>query len=151
MLWLQNRTNQVVKNIDHKFKGLKYITYILIILINLLFVFLVCQISQINDKEYVSINERFGPEYKFNTISVGDLTEQSFPRDFVKSPMCYTSIHHLNFIQIVALAQAAYLTDKNDINTIKDRFFKDTIFKDSNVKVIIIFDHIFLIINMISF
>ena len=43
--------------------------------------------------------------------------------------MCFTNIHHLNFIQLITLAQAPYLNKENEIEKAKDSFYKDTIFK----------------------
>ena len=50
--------------------------------------------------------------------------------------MCYTSIHHLNFIQLVALTQASYITEIGDIQKVKNIYYKNTIFKDSEIKLI---------------
>ena len=47
--------------------------------------------------------------------------------------MCYTNIHHLNFIQLAALAQAAYINNNKNIQIVKETYYDKTIFKDSNI------------------
>lgn len=49
--------------------------------------------------------------------------------------MCNTQVHYLNFIQLVALAQAAYINKDDDINIAKDIFYSSTIFKYSIPKI----------------
>ena len=48
--------------------------------------------------------------------------------------MCFTNIHHLNFIQLITLAQAPYLNNGNEITIAKDSYYKDTIFKDLTIE-----------------
>jgi lipase ATG15 len=47
--------------------------------------------------------------------------------------MCHTSIYNLNFIQLVSLAQAAYITKNDDIIKAKNIYYKNTIFKDPDI------------------
>ena len=47
--------------------------------------------------------------------------------------MCHTSLYNLNFIQLVSLAQAAYITKEDDIIKAKNIYYGNTIFKDSNI------------------
>jgi len=49
--------------------------------------------------------------------------------------MCFTTIHHLNFIQLTSLAQAAYLNEGNDIETAKNEYYSKSVFKDSNIEI----------------
>lgn len=88
----------------------------------------------IDDYEYESIDKRLGLKEDFDKINIEDLTEQNFARNSVKSPMCFTNIHHLNFIQLIALAQAPYLNNENEITIAKDSHHKDTIFKGLTIE-----------------
>ena len=119
------------RNILKKFKGLKYWIYFIRILINLLIAALLVLSAFINDSNNQSINNRLGDEKSFNQISVEDFTEQLMSRKYLKNPMCNTQIHYLNFIQLVALAQAAYINKDDDIKVAKDIFYSSTIFKHS--------------------
>ena len=124
--------NDIQSNIDKKFKGLKYLFYFVIILVNLILLFLMFEASQVENFEYEAIEQIFNPEI---LLLNNDLSEQKLSRDFIKSPMCYTSIHHLNFIQLVSLAQAAYSTKDDEIKNVRD-LLSNVIFKDSNAQII---------------
>jgi len=118
-----------------KFKGLKYWIYLMRFLINFLIIGL-CLISAINnDLEDEGIDKRLGDEELFNQIHVEDFTEQLIYRKYLTNPMCNTQVHYLNFIQLVALAQAAYINKDDDINIAKDIFYSSTIFKYSIPKI----------------
>ena len=127
--------NEITHNIDNKFKPFKYIFFFVIILVNFLLVSLIFISKNVQNYEYETIDQRFGKENNILSTSKEDFTEQKLPRDFIKSPMCYTSIHHLNFIQLCSLAQAAYLSEEN-IQKVKSFFEKNPVFKDSNLKII---------------
>lgn len=47
--------------------------------------------------------------------------------------MCHASLYNLNFIQLVSLAQAAYITKEDDIIKAKNIYYGNTIFKDPNI------------------
>ena len=106
-----------------------------IILVNLILIILIHFAKNVQNYEYETIEQRFGNKAKLFNPSGGDFTEQKLSRDFIKSPMCYTSIHHLNFIQLSSLAQAAYLSEEK-IQKVKSLFFQNPVFKDSNLKII---------------
>lgn len=91
--------------------------------------------KKVQNYEYETFEQRFGRDKNILSSSKEDFTEQKLPRDFVKSPMCYTSIHHLNFIQLCSLAQAAYLSEEK-IEKVKNFFGNNPVFKDSNLKII---------------
>ena len=128
--------NKVVENIEKKYQGLKHWIFGLIVSTILIIFFLLLNAFKIDDLEYQTVDKRLGPENIFNKTYIEDLTEQSFSRDYIKNPMCYTSIHHLNFIQLVALTQASYITEIGDIQKVKNIYYKNTIFKDSEIKLI---------------
>lgn len=48
--------------------------------------------------------------------------------------MCFTTIHHLNFLQLTSLAQAAYINKEGEIDKAKNDFYSKSIFKDPNVQ-----------------
>ena len=128
------KINQSIMKIGEKFKGLKYWIYIIQALLNIFIIALIFFVTTNNDYEYSSVDERFGSQKDFDGIKIEDLTEQTFSRNYIKSPMCFTTIHHLNFLQLTSLAQAAYLNKEGDIDKAKDSFYKNSIFKDSNVQ-----------------
>ena len=127
----QNPEN-VIK-IKKKFKGLKYWYYLIVILINFYILGFLFLAIFIDDLEYESVNKRLGLENTFNNTSEEDFTEQTFSRDLIRNSMCHTSLYNLNFIQLVSLAQAAYITKEDDIIKAKNIYYENTIFKDSNV------------------
>lgn len=49
--------------------------------------------------------------------------------------MCFTTIHHLNFIQLASLAQAAYLNQEGSIKIAKDYFYSKSLFTQSNAQI----------------
>ena len=125
---------KIVSDVDKKFRGLKYWIYIIIFLVNIFILLLLFFAIIINDYEYESIDKRLGLKDDFDKIIIEDLTEQNFARNSVKIPMCFTNIHHLNFIQLITLAQAPYLNNGNEITIAKDSYYKDTIFKDLTIE-----------------
>ena len=132
---LKCKLNQNIMNIGEKFKGLKYWVYIIQTLLNLSIIGLVIVVLAISSSSVSTIDEIFKSKDYFNNIEIGDLTEQTFSRNYVKSPMCFTTIHHLNFIQLTSLAQAAYLNEGNDIETAKNEYYSKSIFKDPNIEI----------------
>ena len=119
--------------IKKKFKSLKYWYYFFIILINFYILGFLFLATFYDDLEYESVDKRLGLEKTFNNTPEEDFTEQSFPRDLIRNSMCHTSLYNLNFIQLVSLAQAAYITQEGDIIKAKNIYYGNTIFKDSNI------------------
>ena len=132
---LNLKINENIIIIGEKFKGLKYWIYIIQFLINACIIFLVFVVKNNNDYEYDSVKDRLGDIKKFNELKIEDFTEQTFSRNYVKSPMCFTTIHHLNFIQLASLAQAAYLNQEGSIKIAKDYFYSKSLFTQSNAQI----------------
>lgn len=130
----KNQDN-VVSKVEEKYAGLSFWIYSIIVLIFLFILFLAIYAIKNDNLEFQSVEERLGSMDKFNNIPINDYTEEHFSRYYVKSPMCFTTIHHLNLIQLAALTQAAYITKKNDIEIAKNIFYENTIFKDSDIKI----------------
>ena len=132
----ENLDPNVVSKIGDKYKILKYCIIVIMILLNVGFFVLIFIILKYKDEENkrVVFTETYGSEIDFNSRTIPDLTEQTSFQDYIKAPMCYTNIHHLNFIQIAALAQAAYINNNNDIKDVKKIYYDKTIFKDSNIE-----------------
>ena len=105
-----------------------------IILVNLILIILIYFAKNVQNYEYETIEQRFGNKANLYNPSGGNFTEQKLSRDYIKSPMYYTSIHHLNFIQLSSLAQAAYLSEEK-IQNVKS-LLQNPVFKDSNLKII---------------
>ena len=124
--------NDDISNVDKKYKGLKYLFYFIIVLVNLILIFLMIKAFNVENFEYEEIEQRYDPKIQ---LLNNDFSEQKLSRDFIKSPMCFTSIHHLNFIQLVSLAQAAYSTKDDELNNVKDLLL-NIVFKDSNAKIV---------------
>lgn len=129
------KINENILKIGEKFKGLKIWIYTIQILFNLSILFLLIFVTTKNDYESRSVSVRLGNKDEFDNIIIEDFTEQTFSRNYIKSPMCFTTIHHLNFIQLTSLAQAAYLINEGDIDIAKDSFYSKSLFKDSNVQI----------------
>ena len=125
----------VVSKIGDKYKILKYCIIVVIFLINfgLLALILIISLYRKEENKIVDLEETFIEKKEFDKIDIKDLTEQSSFQDYIKTPMCYTNIHHLNFIQLATLAQAAYFNDNQAINEVKTTYYDKTIFKDSNI------------------
>ena len=91
------KINESIIKISEKYKGFKYWNYLVQALLNLIILVLIIIVTTNNDYEQVSVDKRLGDINKFDKITIEDFTEQSFSRNYVKSPMCFTTIHHLNF------------------------------------------------------
>lgn len=128
--------NKLTENVEQKFKGLKNWIIGIIVLIAIFIIYFILFSFKIDDLENETIENSLGEEEKFNNTFIEDFTEQKFSSNYVKSPMCYTYINHLNFIQLVSLAQAAYVTKSGNIQKIKDIYYKNTIYKDSDIELI---------------
>ena len=120
-------------------KNIKRCKMIVIILFSIINIFLIKQIYNIfsnsSGKKH-TIQAIFNKTNNFTGYHWKDKTNKTITN--ILSPVCYTKIHHLNFIQLTSLANAAYLKDEinSEQNIIKA--FKSSIFSqiDNNTELV---------------
>ena len=126
--------NTLYHKINQKSKSLKFwnnlslIFYIVMILIFLLnFIVFLFQSSTRNN----TIQNQLNLTQNFSGIPWKE--EKKGSRNYILNSMCYTKVHHLNIIQLTALAGAAYLIDeKNSEYNIIEAFEKSIFSKTEN-------------------
>ena len=132
----RQRVGKILKT-DPRFFGFKYMN----LLVRVLFVGIFLALPFI----WAKMNETF-TSIKGATSGRWDGTSMSgnYPitsnRGAVRNAMCFTNVHHLNMIQLEALAQMSYF---NDIENVKV-FMKNSIFRDDVENPVLIDDMEFL-------
>ena len=127
--------NHSIEHVDsfknnNKFRMFPRISgFIYILLLGIVFAIFYLGVKTDSEVENPEINIR--NEIKMNGNLTRSLNAEGDNRKFVRPPMCYTQIHHLSVLQLMALAVDSY-TNKGDSDM---HAFKVTFFTDSDVTV----------------
>jgi len=131
---LNNNSNNLDENnktINKNIKKSKMIVIMLYSIINLFLKYQISKISFTSSKNNKTIQKIFNKTSNFTGFHWDNKNNVS--NQNILSPVCYTKIYYLNFIQLTSLANAAYLKDEiNSENNIIKAFISSIFNKNDS-------------------
>ena len=124
-----NNLDEANKTINKNIKKSKMIVIMLYSIINLFLIYQIYKISYTSSKNK-TIQKIFNKTSNFTGFHWDN--KNNISNQNILSPVCYTKIYYLNFIQLTSLANAAYLKDEIDSENNIIKAFKSSIFNKND-------------------